>query len=183
MQPQRSGVSRHPLLMPTHQDEQPFDTLTALLHPGQVLTKVSDGAEQELISVTIHKIIQGWDSELIETGVKHRRILGLSNEVKKEGKGTGPPTPRITNMKREVIQLTNLFGRRRSKQKGRLPGEMLVKGQLKRLKRRPRQTPENERKIPIWWLYLPLRTEHLETPEHPRDHCIEGPCQSKRKHD
>ena len=45
---------------------------------------------------------------------------------------------------------------------------------------RPRQTPENERKVPLQRSYLPRRTQPLETAEHPRDNGISSqihPCQ------
>ena len=72
-----------------------------LLHPRKIIPKSSDGAEQELISNTIYKIVQGQDSKLIKMRVRHRKILGLSNEVrKKKKKGAGPSTLRMTNMKR-----------------------------------------------------------------------------------
>ena len=61
-----------------------FDTWTILLCPRKILPKNFDGAEQEFISVTVHKVFQGQDSEPIETRVSHRRILGVINEIRKE---------------------------------------------------------------------------------------------------
>ena len=99
----------------------------------------------------------------IKTRVRHKRILGLCNEVRKKGEVTGSPTPRMTNTKGEALQLTNPFGRCKSKQKGHLPGEMFVRSQHMRLKRKPRQIPDNQRKIPIRWQKLAQRTELRKT--------------------
>ena len=49
---------------------------------------------------------------------------------------------------------------------------MLIRGQLKRLKTRPRQAPQNKRKVPIWRSNLPQRTGFPKATKQPRYHRI-----------
>ena len=107
--PERNGVARHPFLPHTRGDEDTLDIGTIMLRPRKILPKSSDGAEQEFIPVTVNKIIQGQDYELIEARVRHQMILGLGHKVGKEGKGAGSTTPRMTNTKIEAMQLTNPY--------------------------------------------------------------------------
>ena len=79
-QPERNVVVRHLFLLHTTRDEQPFNLRSILLCPGKALTKSSDGAEHEFIPVTVDKIVQRRDSELIKPRVMDRRILGLGRK-------------------------------------------------------------------------------------------------------
>ena len=114
-QSERNGVSGHLFLTQTRQDEQTFDTRTILLHPGWVLMKGSDGAEQPFTLITTNKVVKGRNQELLKVKVRNRRIRGFSHEVRKKGEGTGTPTARVTNKKGKAVQLTNPLGQCKSK--------------------------------------------------------------------
>ena len=114
-QPERNGVSRHLFLMHTCRDEHSFNTGTILFHPGQLLAKGSNRAEQKFRLVAANKIVQGWDHELFKPRVSNRRILGLSYEVRKKGDGTRTPTAYVTNTKGKAAQLTKPLRSRKSK--------------------------------------------------------------------
>ena len=105
-------------------------------------------------------------------GVRHRGLLGFGNKVRKEGEGAGSPPQEWWTWKGEARQLTNPFGWHKNNLKEPLSGEVFVKSQLTRLKRRPRQTLETERQIPIRWSKLQRRTGLLKTMEHLWDHHI-----------
>ena len=168
VQPKRNGVPGHPFLTPTHWDEQTFNTWTILLRPGQVFVKGSDGAEQQFIPITTNEVTKEWHQEFLEARVRDGRILGLSRKVRKKGEGTRSPITQVTNTKGKAMQLTNPLGQCKSNQKLHLPGKMFVWVQLEELKRRHRQTPENEREVPDQRSYLLRWTQTLKTPEHTR---------------
>ena len=65
--PERNGVSGHPLLPLRHKHKEARYIQTILLCFGQILPKGFDGTEQKLIPITIHKIVQWGNGELIKT--------------------------------------------------------------------------------------------------------------------
>ena len=66
VRPKRIGVLEHPFLTLTRWEEQTFDTCTILLRPVQVLTKGSDGAEQQFVLIATNEVIKGLHRELVE---------------------------------------------------------------------------------------------------------------------
>ena len=78
-----------------------------LLHPHQVLTKSSDRADQKLLMVTTHEVIQKWNIELQKQSSGTEGFWVLAIKLKK--KGTRPPLMGMTNPKKRLCNSLTLL--------------------------------------------------------------------------
>ena len=143
-QPERNGVTRHLLLPQINRHKETLNTRKILLYPRKYFQRalMTESKSSPLSPST--KL-----SKDRTVNSSKRGILGLSNKVRKNEKVQDiQPWEWRTRKERPCNPLT-LSADGRASKKGRLPGEMFVRGQLKRLKRRSRQTPKNERQIPV----------------------------------
>ena len=100
-QPEGNGVTGHPILTLSRGNEQPLNTWTVMLRPGQVFTKGPDRREQQFVLVISNKVVKGRHQELKER-VRYGRILGLSHEGRKK-EGIRLPTAQVTNLKGKAV--------------------------------------------------------------------------------
>ena len=107
---------RHPLLPPSHQDEQALNPWTMLLRPTQIHPEYGwDTAT--FVSAISDEVIKWWHLEFLKVRVRNWRILGLSHEVRKEEEGTRFPFARMINPAKKAVcsSLTFLADKRTSK--------------------------------------------------------------------
>ena len=110
--------------------EETLDGGTLLLHPRQIqyFLKTLIGQSKSLSLSPLTKSFK----ELIKTWVRHRWILGLGNEVRKEREGAGPPTTSAEHKRRRPCNSLTLLADVRVSKKDvfqvRYPSEAILRG-------------------------------------------------------